>query len=120
MELLKIDESQLTPDVWKLSLDGVVDPSNATALQSAFDGLFKRGAAKVVVDLKHVKYLSSSGIACFITALDVAIGKGGHLVFIAAPPQISRIADLLGLSEVFTFVDDEKSALDQLASGGAK
>ena len=32
MELLKIDESQLTPDVWKLSLDGVVDPSNATAL----------------------------------------------------------------------------------------
>ena len=39
MELLKIDESKLTPEVWKLTLDGVVDPSNATALQSASWGL---------------------------------------------------------------------------------
>jgi anti-anti-sigma factor len=117
MEALKIEVSKLTDDVWKLTIDGVVDPSNAAALQSAFDDLFKKGVAKVVIDLKRVKYLSSSGIACFITALDVAIGKGGHLVFIAAPPQISRIAELLGLSEVFTFADDEAAALEQFASG---
>lgn len=115
MDALKIEASTLTTDVWKLTLDGVVDPSNAASLQSAFEDLFKNGATRVVIDLKRVKYLSSSGIACFITALDVAMGKGGQLVFIAAPPQISRIADLLGLSEVFTFVDDEAAALEQLA-----
>src|ERR1041384_463378 len=117
MDALKIETSAVKPEVWKLTLDGVVDPSNAVALQAAFDDLFKKGASRVIVDLKRVKYLSSSGIACFITALDVAMGKGGQLIFIAAPPQISRIAELLGLSEVFTFVDDEAAALEQLTGG---
>jgi anti-anti-sigma regulatory factor len=62
-----------------------------------------------------VKYISSSGLAAFITSLDVASEKGGHLIFIAAPPQISRISELLGLSDVFSFTEDEGKALDLFA-----
>lgn len=120
MDPFKVEHSTLAPGVSQLTIDGTVDPSNVTLLKNAFDELFKKGIVKVVVDLKRVKYLSSSGLACFITSLDTAVGSGGQLIFIAAPPQISRIAELLGLSDVFTFVDDEAAALEQFAKTGPK
>jgi len=119
MYLLKIHCLELSPEVWKIDIEGTVDPTNISILKNAIDGIFNKGIYKLVLDLKGAEYISSTGIGCFITSLDVATEHAGQILFIAAPPQIQRIADILMLSEVFTFVDDEKSALELLEGRGS-
>ena len=118
MDSLKVDTAELKADVWKIAIKGTVDPQNITILKNAIDGAFKKNVYKLIIDLKGADYISSTGIACFITSLDVATDHGGKLYFIAAPPQIQRIAEILMLSDVFAFVDDEKTALDKLSRRG--
>ena len=112
---LEVASSDLTPSVRKIGISGTVDPSNLLLLKNAIDDSFKKGIYKLVIDLKGANYISSAGIACFITSLDVATDNGGQMIFIAAPPQVQRIAEILMLSDVFSFADDEKSALAMLS-----
>jgi anti-anti-sigma factor len=114
METLKVDVEDIRPGIARVSLHGVVDPARVGILKDAIEGLFARGVVKLVMDLKGAKYIASSGIACFITSLDQASSHGGKIVFIAADHQVQRIAQILMLSDVFSFVDDEAAALKLL------
>ncbi len=114
MDSLKVSTTDLLPGISRVSIEGTVDPSNAGIMKNAIDALFARGVYKLVMDLKGARYISSTGIGCFITSLDVATGNGGQIAFIAADHQIQRIAQILMLSDVFLFVDDEKAAIELL------
>jgi anti-anti-sigma factor len=113
-EELNVVAVDLAPGLARLELRGNMDPTRVHLLKEALDGLFSRQIFKVVVDLRGAKYLSSSGIACFITSLDTAIDHGGRFAFIAADKQVQRIAQILMLADVFTFAADEASAVEYL------
>jgi anti-anti-sigma factor len=114
-DALNLSIADVAPGIAKLSMQGSVDPTRVGVLKDALDALFARKVFKVIIDLKGAKYLSSSGIACFITSLDTATANGGTFAFIAADQQIQRIAQILMLSDVFIFVPDEASALERLS-----
>jgi anti-anti-sigma factor len=116
-DALNIVVTDVAPGIARLSMQGSVDPTRVNVLKDALEALFARKVFKVIVDLKGAKYLSSSGIACFITSLDTATANGGQFAFIAADQQIQRIAQILMLSDVFIFVPDEPAALERLAKG---
>ena len=80
-------------------------------VETAIESIFKRGMYKIVVNLKATKYVSSADFGCFISSLDTAMKNNGDLVFAATPPEIQDVFNILGLSKILRFAEDEKAAL---------
>jgi len=59
----------------------------------------------VLVDLSHVTYIDSSGIACLIEALHEAHKTGGELALVSVSAQAMRVLELARLDMVFAIHD---------------
>ena len=108
---IKIETHELAEGVWEVRIEGSLDWSNFARAETALDDIFKKGHYKIVVNLKATTYISSSGFGCFISSLDTARKNHGDLVFTATPPEILDVFNILGLSKILRFADDEKAAL---------
>ena len=68
----------------------------------------------VIVDFSQVVMLTSQSL-CALMILDKYIGSAGHqMVFCNMSPEIKHIFKRTGLVGVFTFADDEYSALQSV------
>lgn len=113
---LKVLISELAPGIWVAKIHGSVDSSNVIKLKEKFDRLFNERKFKVVADLKNTLYISSVGIGCFISAYTTAIKHGGRLVFVATSKNVREVFELVGLTQIMRFVEDEKTAIEQFTS----
>lgn len=111
MQNIKVETAEIAPGVHKVSLEGSLDWTNFARVEAALDDLFKKGIYKIVVNLRHTKYISSAGFGCFISSLDTAMKKNGDIIFAGTPPEIQDVFNILGLSKILRFADDEKAAL---------
>ncbi len=60
----------------------------------------------LVVDLRGVRFLDTSGIAFTIDVYRASQGDGGYaLRILRAPPRVQRVFDLAGLEGVLPFED---------------
>jgi anti-anti-sigma factor len=83
-----------------LELRGDIDLNEKPKVAAQLEPLIERQITGIVIDLSHVPYVDSSGLAIFIDALQRVQQYGGRLVF-----QISK------LDKVFKIFDDSQSAL---------
>ena len=111
MDHIKVDTAELADGVYELRIDGSLDWSNFAKVETAIEAIFSKSVYKIVVNLKHCKYISSAGFGCFISSLDTAMKHNGDLVFASTPPEIQDVFNILGLSKILRFADDTKSAL---------
>ena len=79
-------------------VDMEVSPNLRQALRSAFDGKPK----KVVMHLKDVPYIDSSGIAVLVEGLQWSKKTGVAYVLAECSPQVKGVIDLARLSKIFT------------------
>ena len=112
MALMVLETVELKPTIWSIRIQGELDSSNLERLKVAFDQVFARKIYKLVINLEKTRYVSSSGIGCLVGGFTTAIKNRGRLVVAAAPLQVMEVLNLIGLSGVFRFAKDEKSALD--------
>ncbi len=108
---IKIEASEVASGVWELKIEGSLDWSNFAKVETVIEGIFRKGVYKLIVNLRATKYISSAGFGCFISSLDTAMKNNGDLVFAATPPEIQDVFNILGLSKILRFADDEKAAL---------
>jgi anti-anti-sigma factor len=72
------------------------------------------GGAGVVLDMRGVKVLDSSGLGA-IVSLRSRLPAGGPGVAIAgATPQVLRVFDITGTRDSFAFADDVDSLIDAM------
>jgi anti-sigma B factor antagonist len=62
--------------------------------------------SKVIIDLKGVEYIDSSGFGCFLAAMRTARNNFGVLKFANPAPQIMELFRTLNLHTVFQIYDD--------------
>jgi len=94
-------------------VEGEVDLASAPELHEIL-AAFDPGAGGVIVDLRDVAFLDSSGLSVLVRChqhLDVAGGTGLRLV--VTRPAIHRVLDATGLTEVF----DVYTSLDDATRG---
>ena len=115
-EQIKVASRELKPGIHEVRIDGSLDWSNFTKVESAISDLFEKGVYKIVVNLRGTTYISSAGFGCFISSLDTAMKNNGNLIFTATPAEIQDVFTILGLSKILSFADDEPSALQQLGA----
>jgi anti-sigma B factor antagonist len=86
-------------DCWTVFLRGELDLANAATAEAALQDAFDATVAEVVVDMRELEFIDSTGIALLVNALGHN-GDSARLRFIpSSHPAVTRVLDLTGVSE---------------------
>ena len=73
--------------------------------------LFENANAKVVIDLKGVEYIDSTGFGCFLSLYRTARNNYGFLKFANAEPGIKTLFETINLHTIFEIFSDTESCI---------
>ncbi len=83
----------------RVSLCGELDLANAATAESALQSCFEEEGARVVVDMRELEFIDSTGIALLVAILG-RNEEGAVVQFIPSPaPAVSRVLEVTGLAE---------------------
>jgi anti-sigma B factor antagonist len=72
---------------------------------------FENSGTKMIIDLKGVEYIDSTGFACFLSILKAAKNNYGILKFANAEPSVLALFETLHLHTVFEIYKDLDSGI---------
>ncbi len=81
-------------------LFGHVDSASSAGLERKLRDLTAGGAAKIVVDLTDVSYVSSGGWGIFVGEVSGLRKRGGDIVLSGMTPEVFDVYELLGFADV--------------------
>jgi anti-sigma B factor antagonist len=105
-----------TSNIQLLSILGKVGEGSVTPLGEEFERLCEGPAVKLILDVKGVIGIDSSGIGELIKARNDIIQRGGQVVLMGVNSRIERLIDISGLHNYFPIalsVDDAIQLLSQ-------
>ena len=73
--------------------------------------LHGKGAGRVIVNLKDVRYIDSSGVASLVEGLKASRDTGMRLVLVGLSPAARQVLELTRLLKLFEVHEDEQEAL---------
>ncbi|GMK44071.1 anti-sigma factor antagonist [Paenibacillus glycanilyticus] len=91
-------EQKETNDSYILSLGGELDLSVVTQLRAALEPLMERTDRGLVLNLRDLKYIDSTGIGIIVSVLKYRDGINAPFSVKDIPPSIQRLFDLTGIS----------------------
>lgn len=105
MALLDIASTE-TSGTSVLRLSGELDISTAPTLADALAQAEAERPRVVVLDLRPLGFLDSTGLRLILAAHARTQEAGGRLVLVRGPDAVQRIFDVTRLEERLAFVDD--------------
>jgi anti-sigma B factor antagonist len=93
-------------DDHRLRLAGELDLATCQELVTALEQARDDGAQNVVVDLRGLSFMDSSGLQCLLRFDAEARSDAFSLELIQGKEQIERLFEMAGLKEHFTFKSD--------------
>jgi anti-sigma B factor antagonist len=93
---MEIDK-KLVEDIAIVAVSGKIDAVTSRDLESMLKGLMDQNNTKVVVDLKGVDFISSSGIRVFIAFKKSLMAKKGDIAVSSLQPFVKEIFEMTGL-----------------------
>jgi anti-anti-sigma factor len=88
-----------------IRLAGELDIASAPELEQAIDRAVASGAGLVVVDLRRLEFMDSTGISLLVRAHQSALKSSHRFAVIKGPPQVDRLLALTGLDQQLTLLD---------------
>ncbi len=73
-------------------------------------------AKKLLVNMKHTKYLSSTGFAVLINLVKAAKARGDRVKFCCLDPEVQIGADIIGLDKFAEIYETEHEAVKSFSS----
>ncbi len=92
------------PGVAVLAVRGEIDVATAPEFHASLSDLIAEGPEVVMVDLRAVSFIDSTGLGVLVGAEKEMREGGRDLRLVVTQPQITRLLSLTGLDEVFTVV----------------
>ena len=91
-----------TAGAWDVvAVRGEIDLSTSPQLRAALEHALDRGAQRILVDLRDVHFLDSSGLAVLLGGLERSRERGGELAIVCAEGAVLRVLAITGLDRVF-------------------
>jgi anti-sigma B factor antagonist len=91
-----------------LTITGELDIATVPVVRERLTALTDGGARRIVVDLRDVSFMDSTGLAAFIHA-KMRLGDRGHMTLVMEPDSYARlifeVAGLVGVLEVVETLD---------------
>ena len=96
-----------------LDLSGDIDLAHSPQMRKALLGEIKeKKVRKVLLNLKNVRYIDSSGIASLVEGLKASRDTGSRLILFSLSTNVREVMKLSRLQTVFEIFEDEQQALD--------
>jgi anti-sigma B factor antagonist len=112
-----MSENRIPEDVEVIQLENRIDAFRVAELQKNFEKLIEGGKRRFVVDLSHVDFLDSAGLALLVKLLKQAKSKDGNVVLVRSEKEAAnRILKLTQFDKVFSISDSVELALRVLLS----
>jgi anti-sigma B factor antagonist len=92
-------------DVVRVCPSGEVDLATVATIQARVDELTAAGFRRLVLDLRGVTFLDSTGLRLVLELEASARAEGWHLTLVEGPPEVQRVFELAGLRAGLAFVD---------------
>lgn len=108
-------DSQTTGRVVTLTLSGELDLVSSPILEQALDGAGQSDAELIVVDLRTLEFMDSTGLHLLVSAQQRAHETGRRFALVRGGEQVQRLFDLSGVGELLLIVDspEELFEIDQ-------
>ncbi|MBT8484881.1 MAG: STAS domain-containing protein [Phycisphaerales bacterium] len=90
---------------------GEIDLSRAPALRTHLGAALKTGPRRLVIDLKQVPYMDSSGVATFVEAMQLARRADSELILCGLQDRVRSVFEIARLDMVFKILTDTEEAL---------
>ena len=69
------------------------------------------GTKKVLIGMRDVKFINSTGLAVLLGASSIIRGAGGKLALAGAPDQTKQLIKMIKLEAMFPFQADEAAGI---------
>ena len=73
--------------------------------------LLEQGQAQLLIDMRAVKFLDSSGLGALVRAMTTSQSEGGQTKLLGAGPQVRKLLEMTKLDSVFEMYDDPEKAV---------
>jgi anti-anti-sigma factor len=73
--------------------------------------VFNNSNSRVIIDLKGVEYVDSSGFGCFLSVMRAARNNYSTLKFVNPEPKVTELFQTLNLNSVFQIYNDMDSCI---------
>jgi anti-sigma B factor antagonist len=93
-------------------LEERLDAHNSGDLKVEMQRLFEEGKKQVLVELKEVRFIDSSGLGALVSGFKNAISHHGTLKLVSLQPQVKSMFELTRLHRVFEIFGSAPEALD--------
>lgn len=103
----------------RLALSGELDIVSTPVLETTMAELSTSDAELVVVDLRGLQFMDSTGLHLLIQAQQQAHDLGRRFALVRGPDQVQRLFDLTGLTETLTIVGSPDELLEVERAPGA-
>ncbi|HWY05259.1 MAG TPA: STAS domain-containing protein [Candidatus Acidoferrales bacterium] len=103
-----------------MDVSGRLTSFEGQAFRDAIQRLLRKGDNKIVLNLKGLEYLDSSGIGELVRNYLAVIKKGGAMKVVGLAPKVEEILKVTQLYQVFPEFPDEESALESFPKSTRK
>jgi anti-sigma B factor antagonist len=84
-----------------VELRGDLDIAGAGAVREVLDDLHAAGWDTIVMDLRGLRFIDSTGLSLLLEADRAARRRGAVLAIVDGSPAVARLLELVGLSDHF-------------------
>jgi anti-sigma B factor antagonist len=89
-----------------VALDGELDLAGAATLEQELARLEEALSGAIVLDLRRVRFMDSSGLRVIAMSVQRALSLGRRLALVRGTEQVMRVFEITRMEERLEFVDD--------------
>ncbi|HTU87687.1 MAG TPA: STAS domain-containing protein [Solirubrobacteraceae bacterium] len=101
-------------DAVLLTVSGELDLRTSPELEQRLNGAFGAGAELVILDLRMIEFMDSTGLRVLLGSHQQAKENGRRFALVRGADQVERVLTLTGVRDLLTIVD----APDELLATG--
>ncbi len=109
---LRVDVSR-NGTVAVVAVGGELDLASGPELESELDQITGPDTQLVVIDLRELGFMDSTGLSILVRAHQRLASQGCELALAKGSPQVQRLLDLTGVAERLRLVDAPEELLDR-------
>jgi anti-sigma B factor antagonist len=94
-----------------IAVSGELDLASSPAFEAELDRVFGSDEPVVILDLRQLDFMDSTGLSVLIRAHQTAENADRRLWLVKGPPQVQRLLTLTGVGERLDLVDSPEDAL---------
>jgi anti-anti-sigma factor len=88
-----------------IGVRGELDLASSPALEYELDSGSAADAPLVIVDLRELEFMDSTGLSVLVRAHQRATENGQRFAVVRGPQQVQRLLSLTGVAERLTLID---------------